>query len=321
LASAGDDHTVKLWDPNRNPEGITLLGHGKTVTSLALSPNGKLLATGSQDKNVILWDLSTKKVQNVLAGHSGFVNAVAFSVDGTTLASAGADNTIRLWKTATGEPWARLDGDRSVFLSLAIDPQRGALASFSTDRVVRFWDLSTGVSLDSLGPWQNAAVRCVAIAPHGKLLATATWEPVKGKPTRDVIRLWDLATKSTRAVLEGHTGKVTALVFAADGKHLYSASEDKTVRIWDAFDPAKEPRVLPHETPIQALALAPDGQTLVCAGDGLKMLDTTIWEDRATLRGPTGQPKCVTFIADSQAMATGHGDGTVWLWNTVGDRD
>jgi WD40 repeat protein len=93
---------VRLWDaPSGKPTRI-LTGHTDLVTSVAFSPDGKLVASGSYDRTLKLWDVRNGVLRHTLTGHTEGVNALAFSPDGRHLASAGQDGTIRLWSVGDG---------------------------------------------------------------------------------------------------------------------------------------------------------------------------------------------------------------------------
>ena len=72
-------------------------GHRAAAYSVAFSPDGKLLASGSEDRTIKLWKVATGEELAALEGHTGHVLTVAFNADGTVLASGGADRTVKLW--------------------------------------------------------------------------------------------------------------------------------------------------------------------------------------------------------------------------------
>ncbi len=112
LASASYDRTIRLWQISCQTEfkncpcyallGI-LSGHAWAVLTVAFSPDGKILATGSDDKTIKLWDVNTGQLISTLLGHSWSVVSVAFTADGKTLISASWDKTVKLWRVSTAQ--------------------------------------------------------------------------------------------------------------------------------------------------------------------------------------------------------------------------
>ncbi|KAL3494398.1 WD40 repeat-like protein [Aspergillus germanicus] len=135
--------TVRLWDLATGTLQQTLEGHIGTVGSVAFSPDGRLLASGSVDKTIRLWDLVAGALQQTLKGHIYQVWTVAFSPDGQLLASGSDDKTVRLWNPATGALQQTLEGHTDSVWAVAFSPDGRLLASGSQDKTVRLWDLAT----------------------------------------------------------------------------------------------------------------------------------------------------------------------------------
>ena len=206
----------------------TLLEHTDSVGDVAISPDGKVLASASTDKTVWLWNPATGQPRSdPLPGHEGGVWGVAFSPDGQILASASTDKTVRLWNPATGQPLGDpLRGHEEVVNSVAFSPDGKILASASGDRTVRLWNVANGQPYGTPAPPQEDEVWKVAFSPDGQILGSAG--------TDRTVRLWNPATgQPIGAPLRGHESTVSSVAFSRDGKTLASASFDHTVRIWN----------------------------------------------------------------------------------------
>ncbi|KFZ23761.1 hypothetical protein V502_01760, partial [Pseudogymnoascus sp. VKM F-4520 (FW-2644)] len=127
---------VRLWDATTGAALQTLEGHSSPVSSVAFSPNGKQVASGSYDETVRLWDATTGAALQTLEGHSDSVNSVAFSPDGKQVASGSYDETVRLWDATTGAALQTLKGHSSSVLSVFFSPNGKLLPTL---RVFNHW--------------------------------------------------------------------------------------------------------------------------------------------------------------------------------------
>ena len=149
-------YTIDIWDvgaphPTRQilsgPGAATPVGHSDAVVSVAFSPDGTRIASGSADNTVRVWDVATWTCSHTLEGHSDYVHSVAFSPDGTRIASGSDDQTVRVWNVETGACEATLMGHTDLVLSVAFSPDGTRIVSGSADQTVRFWDATTGECL------------------------------------------------------------------------------------------------------------------------------------------------------------------------------
>ena len=139
LASASEDHTVRLWRLSDGSCTAVLEGHTRWVVALACTPDGATLASASWDHTVRLWRLADNTCTAVLEGHTNFVDALACTPDGATLASGSWDNTVRLWRLADNTCNAVLKGHTNEVRALACTPDGATVASGSGDNTVRLW--------------------------------------------------------------------------------------------------------------------------------------------------------------------------------------
>jgi eukaryotic-like serine/threonine-protein kinase len=251
LATSGDDHFVRLWQPDSGAARAVLKGHASLVTAIAWAPDGTTLASASMDKQLRLWNVRSGKTQTILQGHIGTVRAVVYSPDGRLLASGSDDHTVRLWNPADGRQLAQLHGHTEGVTVLAFSPDGRTLASGALDRKILFWDLLTRRSQTfATAP----KVSSLAFAPDGQTLASSHLEAPP--------QLWDVATARPRAVLHGHNGDVFHLAFSPDGRTLATAGRDQTVRLWDPTNGHEMLYLTGHKARVNGVAFSPDGRTL-----------------------------------------------------------
>ncbi|MDX6740966.1 WD40 repeat domain-containing protein [Actinocorallia sp. A-T 12471] len=224
LASGGVDGTIRLWDVRAGTSRV-LDGFSLAVTSLAFSPDGRLLAVGGSDGVVrLLRTASWEPDGEPLTGDADAVHALAFTPDARTLVTCAAD-AIRRWDTATrtetAPPITAAPDDS--FISLALSPDGRSLAAGSFSGSIALHDLTTDAPAAVLPGHRPTPV--YALAFSGARLASGGYD--------DTLRLWNPRTRAPLGpAATGHTDSVTSLTVSPDGRTLVTASEDHTLRIW-----------------------------------------------------------------------------------------
>ena len=225
-------HFVEVW--HEGEQVHSLYGHEADIGAIALSPDKKILASGSHDKTIKIWNLQTGKLictfGNLLTwgAHKETVSCLAFSPDKQILISGSSDRTIQ------------------------------SLISGSLDGTIKFWNLQTRDKPRTFKA--SLGVKAIAISRDGQFLASAAWD---GK-----VRLWHIETGEVLHTLEGHSYSVSCFTFSPDGRTLASAgSYDRTILLWKVQTGQLLHTLTGHENAVNCLAFSWDGQNLVSGSD------------------------------------------------------
>ena len=319
------------------------------VLSIALSPDGELLATGI-DEDIVFWQINEGRPLSILPGHKAWVMAVSFSPDSNILASGSNDQTVRLWDVKTGQCLKTLRGHNSRVQSLAFSEDGKMIASGSNDKTVRLWDVETGKCLQVLTGhyrrilaivfhlkyglviscgedetvrfWNITTGKCVrvlktqvnwmssmALHPEGKILITAS--------DGNTVKFWDIETGKCTQILAGYQERVWAVAFSPDGQKFATGSNDQTIKIWDFSTGECVKTLQEHRHLVWWVGFSPDGQTLVSVSQdqSVKFWQFASGQCLKTLDAYSNWVSFVTFNPDGKLLVSCSEDGLVRLWN------
>lgn len=294
-------------------------GFSDWVVSVAFSPDGKQLATGSYDV-VKVWDVETRELQQTLEPGSGYVKALVFSPDGRLLAS-GSYKRLTLWDTQNWKEDLSLQGHRGFVTDVAFTPDGKRRATSCDDGKVRVW-ADDGKLLRTLEA-HTYPVQAVAYSPDGSLLATAAGDETRVTRPGEVF-VWDAETGDVKWKLAEHKKAATDVAFSPDGKWLLSTSVDETVSVHDLSNGELHGYFGGHSRPTNAVVFAPDGKTVVTGSGGrakgkneIKLWEPVSGDERASFEAHPARVAAVALTPDGKVLATASYDQTVALWNVA----
>lgn len=277
--------------------------------TLAISPDGNLLAVGGENSNLMLFDTKTNQLLHHLTGHHGDIHALVFQPQQQWLVSAGTDKRIIFWSLSTGTKIKEWQTSAEVH-ALAINSEGTYLASGGTDRNITLWEIETGKKLRTFsGHTASISEGGLAFHPTQKLLASGSYD--------NTVRLWNITNGKILHVLKGHTKDVANITFSPDGKQLATSSDDGIIRLWDIHSGQPHLLLQGHKNRVVGLRFVENGRYLVSAS-----FDRTlrIWDTASgvTVRVLQKHTAPVTNIAihAQQIFSISH-DNTVKRWSTA----
>ena len=251
----------------------TLEGHSATVLSVAFSPDGTHVISGSCDKSVRMWNVETVASVRTFQGHEDSVAKVAYSLDGMRIVSASNDKTVRVYSAETGECEQTLRGHEGSVTSVAISPDGKRVVSGAYDEV-KIWNVEiesattdgthehTGICIRTLRDYA-CWILCLAFSPDGTCVA--------GGLSDRTLRVWNVETGVCTLTLEGHSDWVNSVAFSSDGTRIASGSSDQTLRVWNVTTSGVfmcatcELVIQDHSDQVTSVAFSHDG-TCVASG-------------------------------------------------------
>jgi WD40 repeat protein len=299
----------------------TLRGHLSGVWSVAFSPDGQRIVTGSGDHTAKVWDAASSKELFALNGHSRGIRSVAYSPDGQRIVTGSDDKTAKVWEAASGSNLLTLTGHSNAIYSVAFSPDGRRIVTGSQDQTAKVWEAANGSNLLTLMGHSNA-IYSVAFSPDGHRIVTGSQD--------HTARVWDAASGQPLLTLKGDIESIWSVAFSPDGQRIVTGSRDETARVWDAASANELFTLKGHSGQVWSVAFSPDGQQIVTGS-----YDETakVWDaasglpadktggNRLTLTGHSGAVNSVAFSPDGQRIVTGSDDETAKVWEAASGRD
>ncbi|XP_011500808.1 PREDICTED: notchless protein homolog 1 [Ceratosolen solmsi marchali] len=324
----------------------TLEGHREAVVSVAFSPNGEVLASGSGDTTVRLWDIHTQTPKLVCEGHRHWVLCLAWSPCGTKVASACKNGRIILWDSDTGKQLSKdMVGHKMWITSLSWEPYHRnsecrKLVSACKDTDLRIWDTKLSKTL-------------LVLAGHTQCVTSVKWGGrgliYSGSQDR-TIKVWRAEDGILCRTLEGHAHWINTLALNVDyvlrvgpfriirdennstdpqeyalkeyealgEEKLVSGSDDFTLFLWK---PEKEKksvaRMTGHQQLINDVKFSPNGRIIASASfdKSIKLWDAVTGKYISSLRGHVQAVYSIAWSADSRLLVSGSADSTLKVWS------
>jgi GTPase SAR1 family protein len=237
-----------------------LTGHGGWVNSVAVSPDGKWVASGSDDNTVKIWDLESGECRTTLEGHTGDVMSVAITPDGKRILSGSSDNSVRVWDVSSGGELAELDGHTAKVWSIVALRDNVHVLSGGFDKTLRLWDIASRSCVKTIECGTDDADDI-----FGTAVIRAETQVLSGH--RDGrIRLWNLETGDCQATLKGHSETVRSIQITLDGRFAVSGSNDKTLKVWDLETGSCVGTMEGHQQDVVSVVMSPNGALIASAG-------------------------------------------------------
>jgi uncharacterized delta-60 repeat protein len=305
--------SVRVWETSTGRE-ISRMAHDDLVKSVAFSPNGMYVVSGSWDCTARVWEVRTgKEIANVT--HDDWVNSVAFSSDGKYIISGSNDSTARVWEAATGKEIGRVTHEKGDVYSVAFSRDGNLVVSGGYENV-RVWEIILNKEVTRM--IHAREVNSVAFRPDGMYVASGSKD--------GIVHVWDTTTGTEMFHMNSGDDDVFSVAYSSDGRYIVTGGCNQyhggdlcdlgTVRILEVAT-GQEIAQMTHEGVVYSVAFSPGGNYVVSGGqDSARVWETFTGKEITRLTDARGV-RSVAFSRNGQYIVTGSFLGIVQVWEVA----
>ena len=319
--------TLDFWDLESGKCLQTLKEHNGRVSSVSITPDGRLAVSGSNHGTVCVWDIERGQCLSVIEEHKHFTKVLMISErrlndpvwymeitstnitpNGFRVVSAGLDDTIRVWDISSGQCIYMIEGHEDNITSINTTPDGRRAVSGSWDKTLRVWDLESEKCLHTL-KGHEYCITSVCLTPDGRRAVSGSLD--------QTLRVWDIENGRCLRILEGHCGSITSVSLSPDGRLAVSGSEDGTLRVWDLRNRQGLHTPKGHKDLVASLSLSSNGKRVVSGSwdKTLRVWDLENGQCLHTLKGHENYVTSVSITTDGRRVVSGSWDKTLRVWD------
>lgn len=342
--------TIGIWlyDVKARKEISFLSRHTHFVNSIAFSPNGNNLASGSSGNTILVWNVEEGEVITTLKGHTDEIYSLAFSPDGNILVSGGEDELIKIWNLKDPKTPITIPGHIDGVTSIAISPDGNLLASSGRSvHRISLWNLKNGEFIKFL-LGHTKDINSIAFMSDGTTLVSGSddgtirfWNTKEGNQLKTYdgisailspdgnrfasytsdgyIRIWDIQSGNLLCSTKSATENVYDMMFSPDGRTI-TTSTGSEIHFWNVETGHLIDTISDYSQGTNSIKYSHNGQTLVSVDDYIKIWDITEYKYKKTL-SIEASASSICISPDNETLVIGDYDNLIYLWDMRTDRN